>query len=304
MASLAHNTLLQYNGTYKLWWQYCGKNNINPYKGSVPSVIIFLTEQFDKGSAYASLNTHRSALSLLLGSNLTNNDQVKRILKGAYRLRPAAPKYSFTWDPQVVLDHIADWVPNRDLTLEKITLKLVTLLALCTAHRVQSLSLIKLENIRIGHSAVQIGISDAIKTSAPGREQPVLVLPYFYENRAICPATVIEDYIHMTRQLRSTSTKNLILTYKRPHKSATSQTISRWIKKVLSASGIDISTFTGHSTRHAATSAAHTAGLSLDTIRRTAGWTNRSRTFAKFYHRSILDTNINSFARSILNNEL
>lgn len=298
MASLSQNTLTQYNGTYKVWWQFCLINKISPYKGSLSSIILFLTEQFHKGIAYSSLNSHRSALSLLVGSNLTNDEQVKRLLKGAYRLKPAAPKYSSTWDPQVVLNFIANWVPNRSLTIEKITLKLVTLLALCTAHRVQTFSLIKTDNIKIGPSTIEIGISDAIKTSAVGREQPVLKLPYFHENRAICPATVIEDYIFLTKNLRSPSTNNLILTYKKPHKPATSQTISRWIKKVLGSSGVDVSKFSGHSTRHASTLAAHAAGLSLDTIRKTAGWTSGSQVFAKYYNRPILDDN--NFARSIL----
>lgn len=298
MSSLSQNTLRQYNGTYKLWWQFCSTNKSNPYKSTLTPILIFLTEQFNKGAAYGSLNSHRSALSLLIGSNITHDERVKRLLKGAYKLRPATPKYSFTWDPQIVLNFIAEWVPNKDLSIEKITKKLVILLALCTAHRAQTLSLIKLDNVKIGPMGVQIGISDVIKTSAAGREQPVLFLPYFHENKAICPATAIEDYINMTNNIRSMTTNNLILTYKRPHKPATSQSISRWIKQVLSASGVNVSTFSAHSTRHAATSTASASGVSLDIIRKTAGWTNKSQSFAKFYHRQIL--NNDSFAKSVL----
>lgn len=298
MSSLSQNTLRQYNGTYKLWWQFCSTNKSDPYKSTLTPILIFLTEQFNKGAAYGSLNSHRSALSLLIGSNITHDERVKRLLKGAYKLRPATPKYSFTWDPQIVLNFIAEWVPNKDLSIEKITKKLVILLALCTAHRAQTLSLIKLDNVKIGPMGVQIGISDVIKTSAAGREQPVLFLPYFHENKAICPATAIEDYINMTNNIRSMTTNNLILTYKRPHKPATSQSISRWIKQVLSASGVNVSTFSAHSTRHAATSTASASGVSLDIIRKTAGWTNKSQSFAKFYHRQIL--NNDSFAKSVL----
>lgn len=298
MSSLSQNTLRQYNGTYKLWWQFCSTNKSDPYKSTLTPILIFLTEQFNKGAAYGSLNSHRSALSLLIGSNITHDERVKRLLKGAYKLRPATPKYSFTWDPQIVLNFIAEWVPNKDLSIEKITKKLVVLLALCTAHRAQTLSLIKLDNVKIGPMGVQIGISDVIKTSAAGREQPVLFLPYFHENKAICPATAIEDYINMTNNIRSMTTNNLILTYKRPHKPATSQSISRWIKQVLSASGVNVSTFSAHSTRHAATSTASASGVSLDIIRKTAGWTNKSQSFAKFYHRQIL--NNDSFAKSVL----
>ncbi|KAI8440715.1 hypothetical protein MSG28_009058 [Choristoneura fumiferana] len=76
---------------------------------------------------------------------------------------------------------------------------------------------------------------------------------------------------------------------KRPHRDATAQSISRWIKQVLAKSGVDVSIFSAHSTRHAATSTAAAAGVSIDVIRKTAGWTATSQTFAKFYNRSIID---------------
>lgn len=177
------------------WWQFCHTNSTDLYQSSLSMILLFLTDQVNKGAAYGSMNNHRSALSLLLGSEKTNSDQVnaKSLLKGAYKLRPATPKYDITWVPQVVLDFIASWLPDKDLSLERITKKLVILLALTTAHRVQTLSLIKTGNIKISPAGVQIRIVDIIKTSGTGREQPVLFLPYYVENKAICPATTLQD---------------------------------------------------------------------------------------------------------------
>lgn len=45
--------------------------------------------------------------------------------------------------------------------------------------------------------------------------------------------------------------------------------------------------FSAHSTRHAATSAAYVKGISLETIRRTAGWSQGSQMFARVYNRPI-----------------
>lgn len=109
------------------------------------------------------------------------------------------------WDPQQVLNYISKWFPNSKLSIEHITKKLVMLLALCTAHRVQTFALIKVENINITESGVVIRICNIIKTSAPGRDQPILVLPYFKENINICPATTIKDYLAVTRDIRSYS---------------------------------------------------------------------------------------------------
>jgi hypothetical protein len=217
VASLAESTVKQYNVSYKRWWLFCASKNINPLESHISDVLKFLSEQFNSGCSYGSLNSHRSALSLLLGDNIGSDDKVKRLLKGAYKLRPNIPKYSHTWDPQLVLNHVGDWYPNIDLSLDKITKKLVVLLAICTAQRVQTLSLIKIENITFSPTGAKIIISDIIKTSAPGREQPILILPFFSENINICPATTLKDYIAVTENKRNQNIGKLLLTHKPPH---------------------------------------------------------------------------------------
>lgn len=298
LASLADSTLKQYQVTFTLWWQFCASININALQFDKTAVLSFLTQQFDNGCSYGSLNSHRSALSLLLGNRVGSDDCIKRLLKGAYKQRPNRPKYICTWDPQLVLNLVSGWSPNLDLSIEKLTKKLVILLAICTAHRVQTLSLIKLENITFSENGIKILITDNIKTSAPGREQPLLFLPFYRENVNICPASTLKDYIFFTKNMRSSNAGNLILTHRPPHKVATTQSISRWIKQVLSESGVDISTFSAHSTRHASTSAARAAGCSIDVIRKTAGWTSSSSAFARFYNRPIHDPS--EFASSVL----
>lgn len=101
----------------------------------------------------------------------------------------------------------------------------------------------------------------------------------------------------MTSSLRSDNIDNLLLTYKKPHKRASSQSISRWINLTMAESGVDVSVFSAHSTRHASTSAVASAEVSIDLIRKTAGWSYSSQTFAKFYNRPVLDEGI--FARSV-----
>lgn len=300
LASVSENTLKQYTVSYKLWWSYCAEHSIDVFEPTIPIIMAFLSDLFHKGASYGSVNSHRSALSLLLGNNVGSDERIKRLLKGMYRQKPSCPKYSRTWDPQIVLSKICNWYPNRELSLEKISKKLSVLLALCTAHRVQTLAFIRVSNIDRSSTGLNIHISDIIKTSAPGREQPLLFLPYFVENLGICPATTLNDYLSMTTELRPNSTDKLFITFKRPHKNATSQTISRWIRQTLAECGVDVNVFGAHSTRHASTSTAAAAGVSIDIIRKTAGWTNSSLTFAKFYNRPIQATDEGVFARSFL----
>lgn len=299
-ASLSDNTLRQYESVFKRWFVFCTSRNIDPYSSEIEYVIQFLTEVYNKGSQYRTLNTYRSALSLILGSNISSNDILNRLFKGFYRLRPPTPKYNITWDTSVVLDFLANLYPNSDIDLESLTKKLTTLLALVTAHRVQTLSLIHVENISMNNNNISIKIPDMIKTSRLGSNQPNLIIPFYSIKPAICPADTLLNYLDRTIQLRG-EVKQLFISYKRPYRKVTSQTISRWIKATLFESGIDTSMFTAHSTRHASTSNANKLGVNVDLIRNTAGWSGTSNVFGKFYNRNILNDDSHEFAVTILN---
>lgn len=92
---------------------------------------------------------------------------------------------------------------------------------------------------------------------------------------------------------RVDSIGRLSWTYKPPHKPATSQIISRWIKSALSESGIEITVFSAHSVRHAATSAA--SAWTPSTAPRAGP--RHSRRLRGFYNRPLSDERL--FARSV-----
>lgn len=269
------------------------------FEASIPRIMSFFTEIFKSGAKYGTLNSYRSALSILIGERLGSDDRIARQFKGFYRLRPPAPKYDTTWDPSIVLDFLSILTPNKDIHLEHLTKKTVTLLALITAHRVQTLSKINIKNIEICPEVINIKIPDILKTSRLNASQPNLNIPFFRQRPEICPADTLLAYIEVTRPLRTCD--NLFISFKSPHKAVTSQTLSRWIKNTLFESGIDTSIFSAHSTRHASTSAAHNSGVNIDLIRKTAGWSGRSNVFARFYKRNVSHENPTDFANSILN---
>ncbi|KAI8431183.1 hypothetical protein MSG28_001221 [Choristoneura fumiferana] len=298
--SLSNSTLQQYNTAYKQWVQFCNTNKIDWSETTTPVLLGFLTQLFEKGASYGTLNSTRSALSLIFGKQLCNNDYITRFFKGIFKIKPNLPKYQFTWDPSKVLSFLSGLYPNESLSILALTKKLVTLLALSTGHRVQTLSVIKANNITINDMGAIIIVDGIIKTSGPNRNNPKLVLPHFVEKNTICPVKTLSSYITRMEQFRAfPNTEKLILTTTQPHHNASAQSISRWIKIVLRDSGVDVSVFTAHSTRHAATSAAYRAGVSIDLIKRTAGWTNSSKCFAKFYNLPLNnDKNDRAFAGS------
>lgn len=302
VASLADNTVKQYDTSLRKWFTHCHVSGIDPYNASITDVLLFLTQIFDTGARYGTLNSCRSALSLLLGQEKINIDCISRYFKGIFRLRPPLPKYNLTWNIDLVLNYLSNWYPNEDLGLEKISKKLVTILALVTAHRAQTLSKIKISNIVTSESGTIIKIPDLIKTSRLGSLQPLLSLPFFEQKPQICPARTLHTYLDQTRQLRQ-SQQSLFISFKKPYREVTSQTLGRWVKDTLKKCGINTEVFTAHSTRHAATSKAYKSGISLDTIRKSAGWSATSAVFAKHYNKVITDNMITSdeFARNILN---
>ena len=298
IASLAPATAKQYESALHRWGQFCNQNYFEFYAPSRKSLLSFLTVSFKEGASYSTLNTYRSAVSLISQDKLGEDVLVSRFLKGAYRLKPSKPKYPVTWDVSVVLKHLKTLHPLEKLSLKELTEKTVVLLALCTPHRTQTLASIKISNICATPRGLEIKIPDAIKTSGPGRFQPLLILPKFKDDLSLCVASVITKYLDVTKELRGKS-DNLFIAIKSPHRAIGSQTVSRWIKTELRNSGVDISIFSAHSMRHAATSAALARGVDLSVIRRTAGWTESSHTFAKFYNRPIIPNN-DSFASAVI----
>ena len=60
------------------------------------------------------------------------------------------------------------------------------------------------------------------------------------------------------------------------------------MKRTLCQAGINVKTFTSHSTRGASTSKAAANGLTLKEINRAAGWSNVSKTFQKHYNKTVI----------------
>ncbi|XP_024879664.1 uncharacterized protein LOC112459668 isoform X1 [Temnothorax curvispinosus] len=297
MASLSESTFKQYNCALKKWWIFCKDKSLSFYDAEVADIVKFLTIEFDNGASYGSLNGMRSAISLILGSEVGQNEVIKRFFKGLSKLRPPKPKYDSTWDPSLVLDYFRD-LRNEDLALDKLSKKLVSLLALVTGQRIQTLSSIDVRNIVTKENLIEIKIPERIKTSKPGKYQPVLTLPCYKENLNICPVNTLQCYLKRTKELRKDIT-SLFISFKKPFKKASTQTLSRWVKDVLQESGIDTDIFSAHSTRHASTSAAKRKGINIDVIRKSAGWTERSATFTKFYDRPIVQ-DLRVFGQAIL----
>ena len=86
-----------------------------------------------------------------------------------------------------------------------------------------------------------------------------------------------------------------MISFKPPHKAATSTAISRWVVNVLKGAAVNVSVLSAHSTRSASSSKASDKGLNLAEISKATGWSN-AKTFAMFYKKTISE----NFRQAIL----
>ena len=287
MNSVSLATMKQYRPVIKQWAIFCSNSSIDPFTASVTDGIEFLTTLFySKDIGYSSINTARSALSLIIearnGISFGSHPLVQRYMKGIFRLKPSLPKYTATYDASRVLYCLKQMGPSEALTLKELSMKLAMLLCLLTANRDQVLPVLDITQMELGKDRCVFLIHEIMKTTRPGKHiSPVELIAYPYD-KELCPVTMVEYYLHRTKKIRGVFIK-LFLSYVYPNQPVTTSTLARWCREILKQAGIS-QIYSSHSTRSAATSKASAAGMSLSELCKAAGWSS-SNTFGKFYKR-------------------
>lgn len=59
LASLTDSSIRQYETPLKTWWQFAYDNGLKVYEYNMGGIIEFLTEQFQRGIGYGSINSYR-----------------------------------------------------------------------------------------------------------------------------------------------------------------------------------------------------------------------------------------------------
>ena len=76
--------------------------SVNLFSCPFDSVLLYLSDLYEKGLQYKTLNSHRSAISVMHlpihNVCIEAHPLVSKLMKGVFNLRPAAPKYLKTWD--------------------------------------------------------------------------------------------------------------------------------------------------------------------------------------------------------------
>lgn len=290
MASWREGTKKQYCTYLDKWKRFCAERNINWLNATVEQGIDFLAQLFEQKLSYSAINTARSALSVILtsagGPSFGENRLVSRFLKGVFETKPALPKYKRIWDAGKVLIYLRSLTLNAELSLKQLTRKLVMLLALLTGQRCQTIHKLDTQLMQKLPGKYVFTIGEKLKHTRPGTHQkPIEFMSY--EDKDLCVVQHLDEYISRTTLMRENSSSQLLISFIKPYKPVSKDTVARWIKEVLRDAGIDTNTYSSHSSRAAATSYGFEKGTRITEILDAAGWSN-ARTFASYYHKPIV----------------
>ena len=296
------SSLSHYESAWRKWSSWCNERDVDPIRCTINFVLDFLSDSYDKGLSYNTIAGYRSAISAfhepIDGSSVGKHPHVSAILTGVFNNRYPQPKYQFIWDVDVVTKFLVTLGDNQDLDDKTLTKKLTILLALTSASKSHEIDYLDIRFLVKHHSGYTFSFSKPTKVTRKGKLRPAITFVPFEENSRLCVCNCIDTYLIRSRSWREDKNQ-LLLSYVKPHKEISAKTVSKWITDILDMAGVDISTFSGHSTRSAASSKAKFCGVPTKEILKRGYWTNES-TFQKHYSREIDSNNLGVFQKSIL----
>ena len=230
------------------------------------------------------VNTARSTLSSALPEKMVplwQHPLIVRLLRGMFQQRPSLSRYTVTYNVAKVLQYISN--SYSEMSLE-FMIKKLALMCILSGQRSQTMSLLNTNYMHVDENHCIFYIASLLKITRPGFDQHPLEFRR-YTDQSLCVITYVKQYLLETKELRH-SDGGFFISFRPPHKAATSTTIARWVVNVLKEPGVNVSVFSARSTRSVALSKASDKGLNLAEISKAAGWSN-AKTYAIFFKKTI-----------------
>ena len=239
------STTRAYKTPWEKWVLWCNGRQANPFEAPVELIVEFLTELYQQGLEYRTINVYRSAISayhtLINGTPVGQMKEVCLLLSGIDNLRPPTPKYNVIWEVGIVVDCLKKLGDDETLSNKDLTHKTVMLMALTAIKRCSDLHLLDNRFMAIGEDKVVFKILGKPKNFKCKGKIPEPVT-FWASGVELCPVSIIRAYVNRTETWRKgNSQTKFFLSYIEPHHPVTSSTIGRWLKTVLGNVGVDTS---------------------------------------------------------------
>ena len=231
LASWRQKSSKSYDSLFGKWVGWCSTRGTDPISCPIGEVVYFLAQLFEQGYQYRSLNAYHSAISSVHekvdGYEVGQHPLESRLLKGVFHQRPPQPRYSETWDVNVVTTYLESLGKNETLPLPVLTHKTVMLLALTRPSRSADLSQLDLTGRRYIPEGVVFSPTKLAKQSRQSRPLTDFFFPTFPHNKRLCPVHTLKVYEERTASFREGQVSSvLFLTTIKPHSPAASSTIA------------------------------------------------------------------------------
>ncbi|KAJ8022303.1 hypothetical protein HOLleu_37159 [Holothuria leucospilota] len=227
--STTSSTRNQYGTCIKKWIEDCDEKSYDTMSTTTNIVLDFLVELKEEGLSYSAINTaRRSALASFVvlnsGQAISNDPLISRFLKGIFNLHPPLPRYKDIWDVGVVLQYLSSLYPGQEISLKELSLKLCSLIALTTAQRMQTIHLLKIDQLKLCQSSASFYITGLVEQSRPGNHQITVKLQGYPQDERICVMNTLHTYLERTAPLRG-SEKQLFISYRKPYLKVSKDTL-------------------------------------------------------------------------------
>ena len=203
---------MQYRMCLSKWQNYCNSKGISPVSTTVARTIDCLAELVKSGVGYGRVNTARSAISTILfisdSATFGTHPLVKRFLKGVLEQKPSSPHYETIWDVSQVLTYLCSHPPVEEMSLKKLTCKVVMRLALLTGQRPQIIHCLDVNHMEVSNKNCIFYLTSLQKHSRPGKQQKPIELEAFDQEPNLCVIRHLKAYVDKTSVHRGSTNGN------------------------------------------------------------------------------------------------
>ena len=129
---------------------------------------------------------------------------------------------------------------------------------------------LSLDRLEIDHHEATFELKTLNKLNHTGDPLSTVQLAAFPEVRRICVVSAIRAYLSRTKQMRRSC--QLLVSYIKPHKEISRDTLARWTISILKLAGVNTTKYASHSTCGVLVSKARQLEISVKCILTHAGW--------------------------------
>ncbi|XP_063889338.1 uncharacterized protein LOC135116055 [Scylla paramamosain] len=154
---------------------------------------------------------------------------------------PHIKRYAAIWEVKPGLQRIRTMDPLHSISLKDQSLKLVMLMALMQAARVQTLHLLMLRNIAFGEDSVSVLLGGNIKQCKSKFNVHTIEFRAYTQDNRLCVFMTMKEHIERTEKLLTefvNADGKLLISYIKPYRSVSEDMVARWLKTMSDSVGL------------------------------------------------------------------